>query len=214
MNCKFWLASVRCLVALGLIGLAASCNDGGGSGTPDVGDNDINKVLCVGDSITDGGCAPAGAPYPARLENMSGKSVANEGICGSTTATGVQRINTLLDRYKPGYVCILYGINDVDFGHSDESVIGNLRFMVGAAQANQSVVLLATLMPTYDSHAFSRGDVTRVNEQIRALAKELGVRLVDLEKEFGFDRTLIQEDGLHPSDSGTELIALSFNDRI
>jgi acyl-CoA thioesterase I len=215
MQKKFRLALTPILVAMGLAGLLSSCDSGGGDGgnsVPDVGDNDINKVLCVGDSITDGGCAPAGAPYPSRLGSLSGKSVINEGICGSFTSDGAARIGSWLNRHKPGYVCILYGINDVDFGRSDDDIIANLRFMVQSAKNNQSAVLLATLMPTYDSHAFSRDDVARVNDKIRSLAKSEGARLVDLEREFGSDRSLIQEDGLHPSDSGTQLIALSFND--
>jgi lysophospholipase L1-like esterase len=215
MSFKFWLASARCLAALSLIGLAASCGGGGGGDSePDVGDNDINKVLCVGDSITDGGCAPAGAPYPARLGGFAGKSTINEGICGSTSGTGAERMNSLLSRFKPGYVCILYGANDIGFGRSIQSIENNLRFMVQAAKANQSVAIIATMYETYDSHKFLSGGIRDLNERIRAIAKEEGARLVDLQAEFGTERTFIQPDGLHPSDSGTELIALSFNDRI
>ena len=46
------------------------------------------------------------------------------------------------------------------------------------------------------------------------MAEEEGVRLVDLEKEFGSDQSLLQSDGLHPSDSGTQLIATLFAEAI
>lgn len=201
------------VVAAGL-GLGVGCDNKKGDSTPDVGSNKIGVVLCLGDSITDGTCAPAGAPYPSRLAALSGKSVINEGVCGSTSDLGASRVKDLLDRNKPGYLCILYGINDLDFGRDQSEVLDNLRYMIEAAKANKTIPLVATLLPTYDSHAFARARVQDCNREIRKLADSAGARLVDLEKEFGSDRSLIQEDGLHPSDSGTQLIALSFNDKI
>ena len=216
MNNPSWVKRVACGLALAALGLAAGCNDddGGKKKTTDVGLNDINKVLCIGDSITEGRAAPAGAPYPDRLAGLSGKATINAGIAGSTSDSGASRINSLLSKHKPGFVCILYGINDLDFGRDESEVLGNLQYMVEACKANKSVPVLATLMPTYDSHAFSAGRVRETNVKIRQLAKDAGARLCDLEAEFGSNRSLIQEDGLHPSDSGTQLIAVSFNDEI
>lgn len=210
-----WRARVGMMLAVVGLGLAAGCDDGDDKKkAPDVGDNDINTVLCIGDSITDGECAPAGAPYPSRLAALSGKRTINEGVCGSTTSTGVGRIGSLLERNNPGYVCILYGINDLTFGRGRTEMITNLRTMVQAAKGNKSVPILATLLPTYDSHGFIAGEVVKANDSIRQLARDEGARLCDLEQEFGTDRSLIQPDGLHPSDAGNQVIAAAFNDKI
>jgi lysophospholipase L1-like esterase len=207
-------ARLSCVILLG--GLLAACESdgGGGSSTPDVGDNDINTVVCLGDSITDGDCVPAGPNYPSRLAGMSGKSVINQGSCGEKSGSGAGRAGGVLDKYSPGYMCILYGANDAIFDRPTGDVVANIRSIVQSCKANQTVPLVATLLPMYDSHGFANGNAQDISAGIRQMAGEEGVALVDLEKEFGDDRSLLQADGLHPSDSGTQLIALAFNDRI
>ena len=216
MTGNSWVRRLAMVLALAGLACVSACNDDdeGKRKKTDVGDNDINTVLCIGDSITDGECAPAGAPYPTRLAALSGKRTINEGVCGSTTATGVGRIGSLLERNNPGFVCILYGINDLTFGRGETEMITNLRAMVQAAKGNHSIPILATLLPTYDSHGFIAGEVRGANDKIRVLARDEGARLCDLEQEFGTNRALIQPDGLHPSDAGTQIIAAAFNDQI
>lgn len=194
--------------------LSACDSGGGGHSKPDVGDNDINVVLCVGDSITDGGCVPAGASYPSRLGGLSGKNVINAAACGEKSGGGEARLTGLLNRHNPGYVCILYGANDAIFGLSTETVLGHLRRMVQACKNNKSIPIIATLTPMRDGHAFANGSASEYSVAIRAMAKEEGARLVDLEREFGDNTEFTQPDGLHPSDSGTQVMALAFNDRI
>ena len=207
-----WAFPAVALLSMALL-TACESDGGGGSSAPDVGDNDINTVVCSGDSITDGECVPAGAPYPARLGGLAGKTAINQGSCGEKSGSGAARVNGALDQYKPGYICILYGANDAIFDLPAADVVANIRSIVQAAKANQTVPLVATLLPMYDGHAFAAGNARDISAGIRVMAKEEGARLVDLEAEFGDDRSLLQEDGLHPSDTGTQLIALAFNDR-
>lgn len=207
------IARLSCVLVLGSF-LAACEDDGGGSSTPDVGDNDINTVVCLGDSITEGECVPAGPPYPSRLAGLSGKNVINQGSCGEKSGSGASRAGGVLDRYSPGYMCILYGANDAIFDRPTEDVVNNIRAIVQACKANQTVPIVGTLLPMYDGHAFAAGSARDISAGIRTMAKEEGARLVDLEAEFGDDRSLLQADGLHPSDAGNQLIALAFNDAI
>ena len=210
---------VSWLAVLAAVGLFSSgCFDSGGGGgdssNQDFGDNDPARVVALGDSITQGVCVPAGAPYPSRLAELSGKSVVNQGSCGERSAGGASRIGGVLNRFKPGYVVLLYGANDAIFALSGEQLVNNLRNMCNAAIANKTVPVLVTCMPMYDSHAFANGRALSYNPLIRDLGKELGVKVVDLEKEYGNNRDFLQRDGLHPSDSGTQVIALAVNDRI
>ncbi len=202
-------------VCLGL--LSVGCDSGGGDGGSskhDFGDNNSARVVALGDSITEGVCVPAGAPYPSRLAGLSGKDVINQGYCGERSAGGASRIGSVLNRYKPGYIVIFYGANDAIFGMGSEQLINNLRNMCNAAIANKTIPILCTCLPMYDSHAFANARVLSYNPLIRDLGKELGVKVVDLEKEFGTERSFLLPDGLHPSDSGNQLIALSVNDKI
>ena len=81
---------------------------------------------------------------------------------------------------------------------------------IQAAKANKTRPILANLTPMYDGHAVFQPAVEAVNPQIAALASSEGVRLVNLAGEFGSERSLIQPDGLHPSDMGTPVLAFAF----
>ena len=105
---------------------------------------------------------------------------------------------------------ILYGVNDIMHEQDDEDIIANLRAIVQAAKANQTQPSIATMLPMVDRHqGIFQGKIERVNGQIRLMAAEEGVRLVDLEPLFGTGEGL-QTDGLHPNDAGSEIIASAF----
>lgn len=206
----------RVLTAACAAAFLCSCDGGGGGGggSVDVGDNDKNTVVCIGDSITQGQCVPAGAPYPSRLAGLSGKNVINSGVCGERSFQTAGRAPGVLAKTKPGYMCLMIGANDASFMDDSNAVGEDIRGIIQAAKAQKTVPLVATVTPTYGSHGYSNDQVNRINEAIRRVVKEEGATLVDINKEFGNDPSLIQDDGLHPSDSGTQLIALSFNDKI
>lgn len=211
-----WLRFVRVagLATLALWFCSCEGGGGGGGGDDDVGDNDKNTVVCIGDSITKGTCAPAGAPYPSRLAGLSGKNVINAGVCGERSFDTQRRAPGVLAKYKAGYMCLLIGANNASFGDDPISVGEDIRSIIQAAKAQKTIPIVATLTPTFGPHGFSDNQGRKISDVIRSVASEEGARLVDLRSEFGTDSSLIQNDGLHPSDSGTQLIALSFNDKI
>lgn len=212
-------------VRLGLLaaGLAwttlfTACGGGGGGGDPyknfDFGDNDRNKVVALGDSVTRGGsCEGEGASYPSRIAGITGLSVINAGVNGEQTGGAANRTGSLLNRYKPGFLLILTGHNDAIFDRDYNDVIGNLRRIIQTAKGNKTVPIIATLLPIGAPRVFATGAAQDYNVGIRQLAKEEGVKLVDLEKEFGSSGES-QCDGLHPNDQGMAIIAAAFSDKL
>lgn len=187
--------------------LFVGCEHDGG-GEADVGDNDINLVVCAGDSITLG-YACDGPTYPTQLAAMSGKRVRNCGVGGVTASYGASKISSYLS-CKPGYVCILYGANDAIHGRSAAETKRNLRAIIGACKKNKSIPILATTPPMIKGHSLYDGAARSVNIAIRELASEEGVALVDLYKAFGSAEGYLVPDGLHPNAAGAELIAKCF----
>ena len=201
-------------LALACTALASGCNDGGGGGPPDIGDNRKGVVLALGDSITNGYCVPDGAPYPSRVAALRGQTVINEGVCAQTAEEGSARVGNLLKKHKPATLLVLYGANDIIQGDDPATTIASLRNIIGAAKANKTRVLLANLLPMFYDHAPFGPGVAALNPQINALAKAEGVRLINLAGEFGQRIELLQEDGLHPTSQGTQIIAASFADAL
>ena len=216
-----FLKNLVFLLGVAIIGVSLiACNDGGGGGGSskpppiDFGDNDENTIVALGDSITEGRCVPAGATYPARLAALTMKNVVNQGKCGERSSEAAARMARVLERFKPGYILILYGANDAIFNIGVESYINNMRNLVNAARGNKTVPVVGTVMPMYDSHLFADDVVDNYNVALADLADEMGFELADLHEEYGTERSFLQSDGLHPTDSGNQLIALTFNDAL
>ena len=204
---------------LGLAGLLSACDSGGGGGGDgyknfDFGDNDRNKVVAIGDSITSGNvCEDEGENYPSRVAGITGLTVINAGNSGESSGSTAGRTGGALSRHKPGFLLILTGHNDAIFDRDYDSVIGNIRSIVQQAKGNKTIPILATLVPIGAPRVFATGPASDYSAGIRLLAKEEGVKLVDLEREFGSSGDL-QCDGLHPNDRGSAIIANAFADRL
>ena len=193
-----------------IAGLAffCGCEGDGGGGGDDVGDNDADLVICVGDSITQG-YACDGAPYPSQLAAMCGKSVRNYGVGGRLAAEGASAIRSQL-ACKPGYVCILYGANDAITGKDPDSVRESIRAIIVACRNNKSIPIVATTPPMIREHEIYDGAARAINDAIRSAAGEEGARLVNLHGAFGDGEGLLGPDGLHPNAAGAALIAKMF----
>jgi lysophospholipase L1-like esterase len=182
------------------------CEHGGGGGSPNVGDNNPGVVSCIGDSITENG----NPPWPSIVASRTGKTVINRGRGGAKSDEGVGKASAALAADNPGYLTIQYGANDVGVGRSRESIVENLRAMVLAAKANQTVPVVATITPMYHSHELFAAEAHEVNRMIRMMASEEGAELADMEDAFGSDPSLFEDDGLHPNQTGIELMASVF----
>jgi lysophospholipase L1-like esterase len=91
--------------------------------------------------------------------------------------------------------------------------------MARSAQVRDVRVLLATLFLISDRRERDRPGtqdaIKDLNDQIRGLARSLDLgRVVDLERAFGGDESLLGSDGLHPNAAGYEGIAETFRDAI
>ena len=204
-----------CLLGV-LVVFGAGCLGGSSSGKKlgddhDFGDNDPDVVVAMGDSITAGGFS-GGAPWPARLAGMIGKNVVNQGIPGVQSTVGAARVNGVLGGRKPGFVIICYGSNDAIRGTPAGITEANLRAMVAATKANQSIPLLSTIPPMIGSRTIYNSRIDTVNAVIRTIASGEEVTLVDVHRAVRQSPATYLVDGLHLSDRGEELVALEFLD--
>ncbi len=187
--------------------LVCGCEDGD-SGGHDFGDNDPNLYVALGDSLTEG--PGLSDPYPEKLSRMLGSTVINEGKGGELSTGGKDRVHDVLAKYKPGYLLVLYGANDVIFGLGTNYTKEKLRAIIQAAKENRTKVVLATLPPVTGPHTYMESRIAALNPEIRRLAAEEGTKLADMEEAFGDDTSYLSADGLHMNDSGARLMAETF----
>jgi acyl-CoA thioesterase-1 len=168
-----------------------------------------NKLVVLGDSLTEGLGVARSAAFPALLEKKiqaDGKSwvVVNAGICGATTASGPSRMRWQL-KSKPQLIILALGANDGLRGLNLESTEKNLAETIEIAQRDQVRIVLAgmKLPPNYGAK-YSQ-DFQAIYQR---LAKKYHLQKIPflLEGVAG-DPKLNQADGIHPNEKGHEIIA-------
>jgi lysophospholipase L1-like esterase len=215
---------------IGVALLVAACGSGGGHGTSQLTLEDVNHdgqivLLAFGDSITRGvgdgpgehDAPPAPAGYPLRLQNLLGVTVIDDGNPGELTSDGMQRLLGSLEVNHPDYAILLEGTNDV-LGGDGNAAVGNMRSMIKSVFAAGAVPLLGTITPICcDTEAVHpQSVILSYNDNIRALAEDEGVVLIDFysaftgapEAEYDPSRGLIhQPEGIHPTPAGYDVMA-------
>ena len=212
---------------------AAGCDD---TTTYDIGSNDPNTVVALGDSITVGESSSDGLGYREILKNLfaadgrTGIQIFNEGRPGALSDSGVKRIDRILQQYRPAVLIVLFGTNDELLGVPRQvtfafagTTSGNLRQIVTAARANKTLVVLSTIPPVCGREG-QLSNIVLMNDVIRQLAVEFkdddGVFLADAWDAFVKTSppdgcALINRDrGNHPNDAGYAVLAQTYYDAL
>lgn len=169
------------------------------------GDKNPNVLLDLGDSITEHG-------YPALLDAMTVETVIDAGRGGQTAAEGANVVLSALVLYKPGYLLVLYGANDVIRGHSQNETINALRSIIRTAWSQLTIPIVGTLTPMSGPYIGYLARIEALNEQILQMAAEEGAFVADLYAAFQPDPASLLLEGLHPTAEGSQVIASTFFD--
>jgi lysophospholipase L1-like esterase len=171
------------------------------------------RVLCAGDSITKG--YGVNVPYPTRLANNTGRVTINVGRGGMWASYGLKNIDKWLLDYDPSHVLILYGTNDTnDPNQSTREAAKAVMDTARKVRAYGAIPVVGTIPPKIGSRAYQMPRVTSFNNYLRSYTANEGILLADIEAAFGSGSGLFQSDGFHPNDSGMEVIARTFADKI
>lgn len=167
----------------------------------------VHRIVCLGDSITQGGEGPGGyvwllrhylkAIYPGT--NGDGEiEVVNSGISGHKSNDMKERFGRDVIDHKPDLVTISVGVNDVWHGFYDNHPLGdgprgipldtyraNVDEMVVRAQKEHAkVVILSTTVIHEDLDGPENATLVGYNAALRDIARKHGAVFVDLQKPF------------------------------
>ena len=228
-SCIRRAAVVFKLKAALVIVLTCACGGGGSSpvAPPATGGSVALSILAFGDSLTTG--IAAARSYPQTLNTQltpiytkGALTVTNSGQPGELASAGVNRLRTLLQS-SPKIVLIMEGVNDLNArvnnpdDPNDLSTAWQPFAEWSTGQGVGATVALATLPPQRPGWLLLTGRpaaspslVDTLNAEIRRIASEESVQLVDVAAAFNGDIGLISADGLHPTQAGYDLIAQTF----
>lgn len=166
-------------------------------------------IVAFGDSLSAGFGAPPGKSFPDFLQKDLDAAglhwrVVNAGVSGNTTTDGLDRLREVLS-YKPRITIVEFGGNDGLRGLPIETTRMNLEQIVRTLRDAGSAIVLAgmTLPPNYGP------DYIRGFEQVY---KDLGTKYKVARIPFLLDGVaihpnLMQQDGIHPTAAGNEIVA-------
>ena len=166
-------------------------------------------IVAFGDSLTAGFGADPGKSYPDFLQkdlDAAGLKwhVVNRGESGDTTTDGLARMSSVLSR-KPKITIVEFGGNDGLRGLPVETTRSNLEQIIQMLDSAGSKVVLAgmTLPPNYGP------DYIKPFQQVylELAAKYKLTRIPFLLSDVALHPGLMQQDGIHPTAEGNEIVA-------
>jgi acyl-CoA thioesterase-1 len=166
-------------------------------------------IVAFGDSLSAGYGADPGKSFPDFLQRALDAAglhwrVVNAGISGNTTTDGLSRLRHVLT-YMPRVTIVEFGGNDGLRGLPIETTRANLEHIIEGLQGAGSKVLLAgmTLPPNYGP------DYIKPFQQIYAdlAEKYKTARIPFLLSDVALHADLMQQDGIHPTAQGNEIVA-------
>jgi len=166
-------------------------------------------LVCFGDSITAGYGLAAGQSYPNALQRNLDKlgynyKVVSRGTSGATTKDATASLRGILNQH-PDVVIVEFGGNDGLRGLPLTQTRANLDAILDALTRAHIKVLLAgiTLPPNYGQQYVNQFDTI-----FPALARKYHTALVPMiYKDLINVPGTIQNDGIHPTAKGSEIIA-------
>lgn len=166
-----------------------------------------NEIIFLGNSITAHG----------DWKKLTGKeNVSNRGISGDITFGVLERLDEVIAR-KPKKIFLLIGINDISRNIPDSLIIDNYMKIVGRVKSGspRTRLYLQTILPVnntftkFKNHYNKDEHIEFVNENLRLIASQYRLELIDLHKHFldsdgRLDKSLTH-DGLHLTAAGYKL---------
>jgi lysophospholipase L1-like esterase len=180
-----------------------------------------NVYLAFGDSITSDGSGYADI-LEADLRAFWGKAaVIRDGKPGTKSNEGEGRLGPSLRTHRPAYLLILYGTNDWNDAECREDLpcytIDALRSMVLQTRDAGAFPVVGTIPPVNPSYVDRRPEerndwVRRMNDLVRAMAKQEAAPVADVHAEFLKEASLaaLFADDKHPNDAGFQVIKRAF----
>lgn len=170
------------------------------------------RILILGDSLTEGYGVAQSEAYPAQLDALLKKEgytqveIKSAGVSGATSASGLARLKwALKGTSKPTALILELGANDGLRGRKVAETKKDLKEILALAKQNGLTLMLAGMkMPMNYSESYR----TEFEAMYVDLAKEMGAHLLPFLLEgVGGDPKLNLADGIHPNPEGHKKVA-------
>ena len=167
------------------------------------------RILAFGDSLTAGFGLAVSEAFPVRLQARLAQEglateVTNAGVSGDTSADGLARLDWAMADH-PDVVLLELGANDALRGIDPKLTYANLDQILARLKASGAKVLLIGMLAPPNWGSDYRHEFDAIYHR---LADKYQVPLYPFILDgVVLDPQLLQQDGLHPTAAGAEIIA-------
>ena len=186
----------------------------------------IIKIACIGDSITEGYGVEMEDSYPSKLQNLLPEKyeVRNYGVSGVTLLKdgdkpywNEKRYNDALD-WGADIVIISLGTNDskpINWENKAHYVRDYLGLIQSFRKKSPNAeIFICKMTPAFSSNFdISNANVKTLLPLIDSIANKAHVSIIDFNTQFTTKSQLFS-DGVHPNESGANLLANIISKRI
>lgn len=169
-------------------------------------------IIFFGNSLSAGYGVEADEAFPAVIQSRIDSlnlpyTVVNAGVSGETSATGLSRIDWVLDKQKVDVFVLELGANDGLRGLPPAETKKNLLAIIDRvrkAYPDATIILAGMMVPPSMGQEYT----AKYNPIYGEIQKEKNVELIPflLENVGGID-SLNQSDGIHPNAAGARILA-------
>lgn len=169
----------------------------------------MNKIVCIGDSLTFGYGVHAKHAWPYIVAKEMGIEVINRGENGDTAAGMLGRFYDDVILEKPECVFLMGGTNDVMMGVSVDLILENISLMIDKAN-RAGIKPVIGIPPGINDKGFKA-----FTYSLKKYCHEEGLYYVDFEYHYPVRMALkghgrLYSDNLHPTKEGHHVMAEIF----
>lgn len=158
------------------------------------------KVLVLGDSISEGYGVGIKNSWVSHLQKSTNWQIINAGVSGETTIEGLNRLPALITQYQPQTLIIELGGNDMLRKIPITSIIDNFEQMINIAQAkNIQVILMA--IPEVSVFAAITANLDDA-KFYKAISKQKKIPLITTAVSEVLSDANLRLDQIHPNEQG------------
>lgn len=192
----------------------------------------MKKMVCLGDSLTEGADVEKGFRWTSLAASALGLEVTNCGIGGDTTQGMLARFYPEVVVRKPAFVVILGGTNDLWWGTPVTTILANIFSIVCQARYHDVIPMVGLPLPIDrlsverqgyapppDGYAQFPARLDELGARLVSAASDSEVPVIDFNRDFrlvngAVDGGLFLDDGLHPNRAGHAKMAAALASRV
>jgi lysophospholipase L1-like esterase len=174
------------------------------------------RIVCVGDSITEGHTYPFLIQQALREAGIQPPVFINAGVGGDNTRGILNRLEIDVFAYEPDLVIVSTGINDLGLNVPLDEYESNYRKIIDEHRKRNIPMLLATSSTLSWRHERAFERLQKYNDVVRKLAKEFGYPLAEVYETMLVSPREVNlwEDGAHLNFEGYRLLTRAMLDAL